>query len=249
MAYTPLSHSQFKEYRLRKGTYSFLHGRPVVPVFVSEAPRAALDLPLAFAPAKKGVVPVAVLSLNQEDNAQVGPQGEWMGGYMPAQIRCHPFSLAFSGERATLLVDRDSEWLSTEEGEPLFDDQGNVTELVQGYIETLKQTASSPRLETEAVAAITNSDILQPWIQEPVKLFRISEPALNGLSEHTFLRLHQQGALPLVYAHLISLARLERIRQLARQKEEASRQWEAEAQTKPRPAVMDFEQDMVRFST
>lgn len=77
---------------------------------------------------------MAVLSLDQNDNSQVGPKGLWMGGYMPAIVRAHPLSMAIREGKATVVVDTESDWLSTTEGKPLFDQDGNPTEVLNKKI-------------------------------------------------------------------------------------------------------------------
>ena len=105
---------------------------------------AALDLPLAFAPAQNGISLTAVLSLEKETNAHIGPQGDWMGGYKPLMVRFHPFFLALSGSKAQVLIDEDSDWISPQRGNPLFDKEGNPTELLNKYIQGLKQSVANP---------------------------------------------------------------------------------------------------------
>lgn len=99
MPYTPLSSSQHSKLRLTRGTFFHLQDKPMVPVSIVEAQRAGLDLPLAFLRTDKGLSLVAMLSMSKEDNAQVGPKGLWMGGYMPAVVRAYPFALAFQADQ------------------------------------------------------------------------------------------------------------------------------------------------------
>lgn len=131
MHYTPLSNVNHRQLHLKRGTFFYLQDKPLVPISVVEAVRAALDLPLGFLrkdDTSLGLM--AVLSLNKDDNAQLGPKGLWMGGYMPALVRANPLSIVVRENQTTIVVDADSDWLSESEGEPLFDPEGNPTTMI-----------------------------------------------------------------------------------------------------------------------
>jgi len=131
MSYEPLSYSKHKDLRLTRGTFFYLDNKPCVPISIVEAPRAALDLPMAFAGTQKGLSLVTILSLDKEDNAHVGPKGLWMGGYIPVVVRAHPFALAYQEDKAVLIVDSESDWLSQTEGQPLFEADGSKSQAVE----------------------------------------------------------------------------------------------------------------------
>lgn len=247
MTYTALSNNQHARLRLSQGTYNYLNEQPVVSIFSSEAGLACLDLPLAFAPGEKGISLVAVLSLNKGNNAQVGPKGYWMGGYMPVLVRCHPFSLALQGQQAVVLVDEDSDWLSTEQGEPLFDEQGNPTEILNKQIQLLQNSAPNPQLEANALRAIYDSGLLQTWIEVPQKLLAISLKSLSSLDDEGFKKLRKSGALPIIFAHIFSQYRIERIKNLAQQKQNMTDK--QISQDDSFAGTLDLKDDIFRFST
>lgn len=245
MTYVPLSNTKHQNLLLNKGNFSFLQKQPVVSVFTSEVSLAALDLPLAFAPAENSITLVGILSLEKESNAQVSPQGNWMGGYMPVNIRNYPFSAVFRENQGTILLEQDSEWIGTEEGDPLFDAQGNPTQVLSDYIESLKKAVPAPDLEQSVPKVVQDSGLLETWIEIPRKLYRINPQSLNNLSEQAFWELHRKGALPVIYAHLFSLHRIERIKNLAKQKLNIVQQQQKAA---PAPkAIVDFEDNIFRF--
>ena len=244
MAYVPLSTSKHQDFLLNKGNLSFLESQPVISIFSSEVSLAALDLPLAFSPTENSVCLVAILSLENDSNAQIDPRGNWMGGYMPVNIRNYPFSTAFRGNQGTILVEQDSEWLSTEQGDPLFDSQGNPTELLSSYVQSLKKAAPAPALEQKMLKLIQDYELLETWTEVPRKLYRINLQALNNLSEQAFLQLRKNDALPVIYAHLFSLNRVERIKNLAQQKQNIVQKQQKAASAK---VVADFEENIFRF--
>ena len=216
-----LSSVQHRNLRLRKGTFFHLDNQPMVPVSVAEAPLAALDLPLVFARGEGGGLGLmALLSLNPKDNVHVGPKGLWMGGYMPVVVRTHPFGLYFDGARATVVVVEDSDWLSTNEGDPLFDQDGNPTPVLKNITELLKKRFPHPQRDIPVLEAIAQSAILEPLGQVSDRLLKITPDKLAGLDDRAFLELRKKNALPVIYAHLMSLARIDRIKNLAQRKEQ-----------------------------
>ena len=67
-------------------------------------------MPIAFVEQAGRFVPMAVMGLTPEHNLFVGPEGQWLGGYLPAAMRSYPFRLLRSegSEQMTLCVDEDS---------------------------------------------------------------------------------------------------------------------------------------------
>jgi hypothetical protein len=216
-----LSSVAHRDLRRKTGTFFYLDNQPLVPVSVVEAPVAALDLPLVFTRDENDRLGLmALLSLNPKDNVHVGPKGLWMGGYMPVVVRTHPFGLYFDGDRATVVVVEDSDWLSTGEGDPLFDHDGKPTPLLNSITELLKKRFPHPHRDIPVLEAIAQSAILEPLGQVSDRLLKINPDKLAGLDDQAFLKLRKKNALPVVYAHLMSLSRIQRIQNLAQRKEQ-----------------------------
>lgn len=237
--------SEHKELKLTQAYYLFLQDRPVFSIFLSEVSLAALDLSLAFSSTDKGLSLVAILSLEKANNAQIGSKGHWMGGYMPMLIRNYPFSISLDGQQTTMLVDQDSKWLSKEEGDALFDQEGNPSEVLSKYMQNLKNIASSLQTEKLALKAIEDSGLLETWMEIPQKLFRVNPQSLYSLSDQKFVKLRKVGALPVIYAHIFSQHRLERIKNLAKQKQNMAQVPKAT----PSGALVDFNENVLRYST
>jgi hypothetical protein len=218
--YKPLRSSDHGSLKLVQGSLFFLNERPLVPVSVVEAPRAALDMPVVFTRNEAGgLALMALLSLDKETNVHVGPKGRWMGGYMPVVVQAYPFGLAFQDDQAVVVVNSDSDWLTTahDQGRVLFDGQGSPTDLLNRIIDLLRNRAPNPLRDNPVLAAIDGAGILGPW--EPVpELLCVNPGKLGDLDDALFLALRQASALPVIYAHLMSLSRIRRIRQLGERK-------------------------------
>jgi hypothetical protein len=222
MAYTPLSPSEHGHLFLTTGTFFHLKKQQVVPISVREAQRAGLDFPLSFIRGEKGLKLVAVLSLEPDDNVSIGPKGLWMGGYMPAVIRAWPFTMAIKDGTGHILIDPDSDWISRTKGEPLFDAGGNPAKVVNNRMELLKKRAPNPNIDGPVLDAVDHAGILVPWSKVSENLLTVDPQKLTTLDDREFVDLRQKNALAVIYAQLMSLPRVNRVKNLARRKEKMS---------------------------
>jgi len=200
----------------------------IIPLAGREIPYAALNLPVAFAPEGSGYSLVALLSFLPGQNLFVGPDGKWMGRYIPALIRAYPFRLVDApGKEGMVLRVEEDAVRDAGEGEPFFDENGELAQPVQEILDFLKETEQS-RLGTEAaVGALTDAGVLTEWNlkvnDKPLKgIYRIDEGAFNSLDDETFLRLRKAGALPVAYAQLLSMGNIRVLQRLAEYHDKAA---------------------------
>ena len=117
-----------------KGTDNFLFAKDfhIAPIALKEFFRAAAYYPIIFLeePSSKEFRPVALLGLQQGENLYIDDQGKWLVPYVPAAIRRYPFTLAPTQDPNQFLicVDEESELVGTEEGNPLFTAEGELSE-------------------------------------------------------------------------------------------------------------------------
>lgn len=220
MQYVPLSSTEHANLRLSKGTFFYVQDQPMVPVSVVEASRAALDLPLAFTRKPDNTLTlVAILSLEKDNNVHVGPKGLWMGGYMPAVVRAHPFAMAMQGDKATVAIDPESDWLSTQEGKPLFDLEGNPTDTLNNFMELLQKRLPNPKRDNPVMEVIDKSGLLTPWSEVSDNLLKVDAKDMAQMEALEFAGLRERGALAVIYAQLMSMPRINRVKNLAKRKE------------------------------
>lgn len=249
MQYTQLTASAHGHLRRKQGTFFHLNTQPLVQISVVEASAAALDTPLVFVRGTGGELRLMVLlSLDANDNAHVGPKGYWMGGYMPVLVQACPFALAESGDQMILAVQEESDWLSSEEGVPLFTDQGDPSEAMEQIIEMLKAGVPSAQRDGAALTAIAQAQLLEPWSEVSSDMLRVDLARLNNLDNDAFLALREGNALPLVYAHLMSLRRINRIRRLAEKKRKMMQRLSTvHAGSDGENLNFNFEDDTIKF--
>jgi hypothetical protein len=213
---------------LRFTSYTFARQDAVAPLVSHEMRRAVLFLPTAFLQRQERYVLVAVQGLAPGRNLLVGPDGRWLGGYVPAAYRAYPFRLADAGDgRRVLCVDEGSGLLTEDpsQGEPLFLDDGKLAKPVAEIMEFLSQLRVAQAETERACAALKEHNLLRPWqIQvkggagEPRKvqgLFCVDEAALDGLGATGLAALRDAGALKLAYAQLLSMQHLAVLGKLA----------------------------------
>lgn len=203
------------------GGFSFAAQEAAVPLVALEFSRVALEMPIAFVEASGTYAPVALMSPIAGRNFFIGPQGQWLGSYVPSALRAYPFALRRMDdtEEAMLCVDEDSGLLAEDDGtaQRFFGADGGPTDSSKGVLDFLSQVERSRAATNAAIAALRDAGLIEPWalsakiggeVAQAGGLFRINEAALNALDDETFLMLRKAGALPLAYMHFVSTAHL-----------------------------------------
>lgn len=238
--YAPLSHSAHFYAGIAAGDYAFALKQGVVPVVAEEVPELLATMMLGFvkSTAPEGYQLVAIQALETDNNVYVHTNGCWIGGYMPAWYRAHPFRLLpeANSDRLVLCVDETSPCFHAESepgDQPLFDDDGRPVERIEQLTQFLGKLEGSRQLTQRAVGQLAEAGLIVPWKIEHSQrngepqwggrrevhgLFRIDEPALRRLDAERLVTLNASGALSLAYSQLLSehrrqsLARLYELR-------------------------------------
>lgn len=210
-------------------SYAFAAKDTVCPVVMSEMPKAASTLPLAFIAQGDGFIPVAVLGLTAETNAFVGADGLWQHAYVPAQYRGYPFLIAPTEDGEKLLcVNESSDLVGTQHDQLFFDAEGNLSPELQRIFDFWVQVEAN-RVQTLRFAkTLQDFDLLEPWeitveneeggSYQVTGLFRVNEKRLNELSDDLFAQVRAAGVLPMIYCQLFSMQHLPSVAQKAAQR-------------------------------
>jgi hypothetical protein len=214
-----LDKEQHKGLRLKAADARFAAKNQSVPVVLAEFPEASLEYPIVFAKSQDSQwIALALTGLQADSNAFVDESGRWTGRYVPASVRRYPFILA-EGEnkQLSLAVDMDAPQLGGE-GEALFDDKGEPTELVRNVMNmmgefqsqalstgTLAKELDDAKLLTQQSLRVQlgdgrNAVVDGVWI--------VDEAKLRELSDDKILSLYKSGALVAIHAHMLSLRNL-----------------------------------------
>jgi hypothetical protein len=198
--------------------WQFASHEILVPVAFSEMADIAREYPLVFLKDKPLVY--ALTGIEQGVNAYVTEDGKWLATYIPAQLRCYPIGLTplpnKPGEFA-IVADANAPQLVTQAGKPLFEN-GQPSACLQQRLNLLKTLQQAERVTQALVKVIQDAGLLKDQNITVKKagqqtsqikgLQIIDEQKLNAMPHDAFTKLRDQGALPLIYAHLLSLANL-----------------------------------------
>ena len=217
--------------------FAFLRTSHAIPLTISEFGTAAASYPIIFV--GTDLTPVAVMGIRQDENLFVTEAGQIEPDfYAPAFVRRYPFVFANDdkGDRLLLCVDRDAAMVSNQPEVPFFKD-GQPTEFTQNAIEFCKEFERQRRATVDFTARLKALDIFsqktvsfQPRDQQGKETgpaqkiadyWGVDEEKLNALSDEKYNELRTSGALPGIYAHMVSLLNWNRVIQRAARKQEA----------------------------
>lgn len=204
--------------------FSFAKTQRHAPISHTEMLVASREYVIVFPKASdqpKEVLPVVLLGLQQ--NQFVNAEGQWIGRYVPAHFRRYPFVLGNTDQRDAfnVLLDRESEFVSSTEGEALFDDQGEQTERLRSIVDFLTLFQREALFTTHFVETLRSAGVLmEQQIQQQsdgqnhvalVGFEVVDAQKLDALDDAQFIQWRKQGLLPLIYAHLASLQNIHQL--------------------------------------
>ena len=221
----PLNKDRHAKTRIKEITdFGFVSQLHIAYVTLHEFARAAAIFPIVFLEdkAKDEFRPVVLMGLNQGENLFVSADGKWNASYVPAIIRRYPFALAPKPESDEYLVclDEDSQLLSESEGNALFDDKGEPTQVIENVKRYLTELQQMDILTNQFCKFLAENNMFTPLnikVRDDGEMksiggcYVINEQRLTSLSDERFLEIRHKNYLPAVYAHLVSLAQTERL--------------------------------------
>lgn len=211
-----------------EGDFHFAAGLNSLPLAACEFARAACDHPILFAGSDPAnVVPAALLGLRAGENLAVDADGHWrQDSYIPAFLRRYPFVLAEKetegeGEDFHVCLDEAFAGLGDENGQPLFDETGANTPLLEGAMRFLQEYQAHLKRTRELTARLAELELLVPKVVQvqPASgagfsldgLFVVDEARLGALKGRVLQELLRSGDLGWIYVHLMSLVNVERL--------------------------------------
>jgi hypothetical protein len=222
---TPLNKDAHAQKRVKAITnFDFASKFHIAYVTLQEFTRAASIYPILFLEdkAKDEFRPVVSLGLTPGTNVLVDAHGKWQASYIPAVIRRYPFTLAPGGanDRFIVCIDEASNLIRQTENAALFDISGTPTEVIDNvkrYLSELQQMEVSTHAFWALLAKHNMFTLLNLRVRESAGVkdiagcYVINEERLNSLSDELFLEIRNKRYLTAVYAHLMSLAQIERL--------------------------------------
>ena len=198
-------------------------------VSVSEFADAALSFPILFVRAapdalgKDTVAPVAVFGMKPGENLFVTADDKWDAGYVPAMLRAYPFTMARieGSDRWAIVFDNTWEGMSRTEGVPLFNEQGEATELLNGIHKFVQDLETDLERTRQACAALLEMKLLKPMRFDATLasgeslsvdgFMTVDEEALAKLPDAQIAQMYRNGLLGLLQIHMLSLNNMRRL--------------------------------------
>lgn len=217
----PLSSNVHPDFRNKSADRApFLSDNHAVPITIDEFVAAQRFYPIVFSSGEQGV-PLALMGLNEGVNVFVDSDGKLQDEiYVPAYVRRYPYMLARlapDAQELSLCFDPTSGLVGAfDEGDALFDDgkpseiTNNILRFCEEFELSAQRTANfmadlrATGLMMEGEVSIQPQGAEQPFVYRGFQM--VDEDKLRNLSAEELSKLHQNGMLPLIYAHLFSVS-------------------------------------------
>lgn len=222
-----------KDWKVKSNDLSNTRSMHVCPALAQEYPLLAGEYPIVFVKdAPNGSMrSVAMLGLKPQQNVFFH-DGIWHASYVPSTLRAYPFIVAPISNnegQAAVCLDTDSELVvknDSADGEVLFDNQGNQSEFLIKINNFLSSVMAQTHFTDNMVSFLEQKQFLEEQSMS-VKLsdgtnhrltsiYRVSEKKLNELSDAEFIEIRKSGYIAAIYAHLLSLGRINNLARLYR---------------------------------
>jgi hypothetical protein len=221
-ALEPLSSETHANFTMRNLTQAkFLVGQHAIPITVDEFALVQRQMPIVFTEGDDAV-PLGLMGLNEGVNVFVDQEGNLTETelYVPAYVRRYPFMLARlrpDADELSLCFDPTCDAIgANEDGQALFADgqPSEVTKAVLQFNESFEQAGARTAnfmLELKELGLLMPGEITitadgyeQPFVYRGFQM--INEEKLNDMRGDQLRKIHKNGMLPLLYAHLFSLS-------------------------------------------
>ncbi|MBX7540809.1 SapC family protein [Qipengyuania sphaerica] len=217
----PLNSRDHKNFRTKMiDSAPWLAKAHAIPLTADEFVQAQRDFPIVFSTGENPL-PLALMGLNEGVNTFVDAAGKVTEQvYMPAYIRRYPFMLAKLQQDATelsLMFDPTSDAIGEfEEGERLFDDEGNTTDATKRILEFCEQFEQAAQRTQAFLKEVMDADLLmdgevaiqrqgedKPFLYRGFKM--IDQEKLRELPADKIEAWNKNGLLMLIHAHIYSM--------------------------------------------
>jgi hypothetical protein len=221
-ALEPLNRNLHGKFKVRRvGGLDRAAAAHAIPVTVDEFAMAQRHFPIVFS-AGDSPVPIALMGLHEGTNTFFDEKGVLREPniYLPAYLRRFPFVLARlreDSDELSLCFDPTAEAVGEfDEGEALFngDEPSDATKAILEFCEQFEQAGQRTQAfmsELKEMGLLMDGEVaIQPEGAEQPFIYRgfqmVDEEKFRNLRGDELRKLNQNGALPLIMAHLFSLS-------------------------------------------
>lgn len=165
----------------------FTRSEIMIPIVIDEIADVAREYPIVFPVASK--LPIALLGVEQDNNAYLSADGTWRASYIPAHIRHYPFALKRVGGAPAIekpngksrrsskkktdpaeasaepismavMIDVESHAVGDKEGLPIFDTNGELSASIKSIVELMQKLVRRQAVTAQLVSSIEAAGIL-----------------------------------------------------------------------------------------
>ncbi len=221
--------------------------RPMVDVIAEELPQLALDCPVFMTkhPETGQFELKAILGFSEKENLFI-QDGKWFGSYIPMDIRRLPFqACVLSKEENNAAVDLEdvtasdqlklginvqSNRLSSDKGEPLFDESGEPSQYIKSVSGILSNMLGGMQKTKKFLAELAKHELISPAKldvtlgDETISfdgLYSIIPEKLSQLESDVVVDFHRKGYLQVCHAILHSQGHMSKLIQWKNEKEQS----------------------------
>lgn len=200
-----------------KHPFAFAKSAKFVPIAATEIVSAQKHYPIVFSSLKQPTL-LAILSVLDSDNLFVDENGEWeRGTYIPAYLRCYPFSVAARQDNQfTVVIDRAADCIAGDADQPFFDEQKKLTAPIQALADYSASYHTHLKASTSLGEKLMELDLLNGQQasfgtggggerQLSKTYIAVDVEKFGSVGAETLRDLHGDGTLSSIYAHLFSL--------------------------------------------
>jgi len=226
-AIEPLNVTQHGKMKVRTVLNMGQVGRAhAIPITSDEFPFVQRHFPIVFS-VGDSPVPMALMGLNEGVNVFLDENGRPLESdiYIPAYLRRYPFLLARlrpDTDELSLCFDPTANAVGEfDEGEPLFDGE-EPSEATKAILQFCEQFEAAGQRTAAFMEEISKSELLmdgevaiqpegaqQPFVYRGFRM--VDEDKLRNMRGDELRKMNQNGILPLLYAHLFSLAEMRNV--------------------------------------
>lgn len=229
----PLNNEVHANLKVKNELYlGFVEKEQIAPVVVHEFSVASANFPVFFVKNLETgqFQSVGMFGLEQGENLLV-KDGKWLASHVPGVLANYPFKLITNEEDNSQLMlglDHASDLVGEEDGEALFDAEGQETDYLKHRRDSVVKYFESGYTTNEFIAQLVAFDLLVPRNltltlgdkkTDLDGMYLVDEQKLNELSDEDFLTLRKRGFLPLIHAHLSSIHQIQRLIQMRMEQE------------------------------
>lgn len=204
--------------------FAHVASQHLAPVVVHEFARASAEFPVVFVKNSDdgSFQPVALFGVKPGENLYTSTE-RWEGTYAPASVTNYPLALVPEGKDSNnfmVVIATETSVVNEEEGNALFDENGEETEYLTRRKEGLGKYMEHAHITRAFTKELVDKDLLVAQNLEIDMngqkiqingIYLVDEKKLHELSDEDYLALRKRGYLAPIYAHLGSMNQIHRL--------------------------------------